>query len=94
MSPYPFDVIVNLTRSKGSHCRPPIDHFLCNFSSSYSSRDHESPSSQTLQSSDGTIFISSHDPYGVRLGSGGGTIAALAEAHEAYYITTLTLTAK
>jgi len=35
-------------------------------------------------SANGTIFISSCDPYGTRLGSGGGTLSALAEAHEAY----------
>ncbi len=44
-----------------------------------------SSSSQSLHSTDGTIFLSSCDPYGARLGSGGGTIAALAEANEAYY---------
>ena len=37
-----------------------------------------------LQSNNGTIYISSCDPYGARMGSGGGTIAALAEADYAY----------
>ncbi|KAL7458250.1 hypothetical protein ACHAWC_009791, partial [Mediolabrus comicus] len=52
-----------------------------------SSSLESSPSSSggTLISTDGTIFISSCDPYGTRLGSGGGTLAALAEAREAYY---------
>lgn len=35
-----------------------------------------------FQTPDGTIFVSSCDPFGARLGSGGGTIAALSEADE------------
>ena len=35
-----------------------------------------------FQTPDGTVFVSSFDPYGARLGSGGGTIAALARADE------------
>ncbi|EJK67806.1 hypothetical protein THAOC_11109 [Thalassiosira oceanica] len=36
----------------------------------------------TFQTPDGTIYVSSCDPFGARLGSGGGTIAALSEADE------------
>ena len=39
----------------------------------------------TIDDNGGPMFISSCDPYGSRLGSGGGTIAALAEAREAYH---------
>ena len=44
----------------------------------------EDESSGIFQSANGTIFISSYDPYGCRMGSGGGTIAALAEADKVY----------
>ncbi len=37
-----------------------------------------------MKCSDGTIVISSCDPYGTRIGSGGGTVAAMAEADEVY----------
>ena len=35
-----------------------------------------------FQAPDGTTYVSSYDPYGARLGSGGGTIAALSQADE------------
>ena len=46
--------------------------------------DNNDSAPVVLQSNNGTIYISSCDPYGARMGSGGGTIAALAEADYAY----------
>jgi galactokinase/mevalonate kinase-like predicted kinase len=89
----PFDIIVItspdekasvavrelIISSCGVFSSPPPDDSAAASPSSSSSQ------TQPLHSADGTIFISSCDPCGTRLGSGGGTIAALAEAHEAYY---------
>ncbi len=90
MSPSsPFDVIVITSPDQKAAIavRELILSSCGNFSSSSRSRD-DTFSSQPLHLTDGTIFLSSCDPYGSRLGSGGGTIAALAEAHEAYYSAT------
>ncbi len=85
----PFDVIVITSPDeKAAIAVRELILSSCGDFSSSSRDDNPSSSSQPLHSSDGTIFLSSCDPYGARLGSGGGTIAALAEAHEAYYSAT------
>jgi galactokinase/mevalonate kinase-like predicted kinase/tetratricopeptide (TPR) repeat protein len=87
----PFDVIVITSPDQKAAvaARQLIISSCADFSSSLDSSQSSSSSSLssggTLISTDGTIFISSCDPYGTRLGSGGGTLAALYEAREAYY---------
>eukprot|EP00986_Skeletonema_menzelii_P014576 scaffold9781_cov80-Skeletonema_menzelii.AAC.3 len=86
MSPFDAIVITSPDQKAAIAVRELIISSCGNFCSSSSSTRDEESTSQTLHSSeDGTIFLSSCDPYGARLGSGGGTIAALAEAQEAYY---------
>eukprot|EP00984_Skeletonema_dohrnii_P037983 scaffold40707_cov228-Skeletonema_dohrnii-CCMP3373.AAC.2 len=79
----PFDVIV--ITSPDQKAAIAVRELIISSCGDFSSSHTDDLSSPTLRSTDGTIFISSCDPYGARLGSGGGTIAALAEAHEAYY---------
>ena len=84
----PFDVIVITSPDhKAAVAARQLIISSCGdfFSSSLESPSSLSSCGGTLISTDGTIFISSCDPYGTRLGSGGGTLAALAEARETYY---------
>eukprot|EP00804_Cyclotella_cryptica_P003724 CCRYP_008896-RB/>CCRYP_008896-RB protein AED:0.00 eAED:0.00 QI:323/1/1/1/1/1/2/1766/1214 len=78
----PFDVIVITSPDEKSALavRELIISSCGQFPSNYL---EENASTSVLESKDGTLYISTSDPYGVRMGSGGGTIAALAEAdHE------------
>jgi fucokinase len=83
----PFDVIVITSpdHKAAIAARQLIISSCADFSSSSESPSSSSSDGGTLISTNGTIFISSCDPYGTRLGSGGGTLAALAEARTAYY---------
>ena len=76
-----FDVIV--ITSPDQTAATAVQQLILSSCGDFSNNDLST--SPTLHATDGTIFLSSCDPYGARLGSGGGTIAALAEAHEAYY---------
>ncbi|EED86683.1 predicted protein [Thalassiosira pseudonana CCMP1335] len=84
----PFDIIV-ITSPDAAAARAVRNLILSScgqFPSNYLGHhnDDNNDDSNILQSSDGTIFISSCDSFGARLGSGGGTIAALAEADDVY----------
>lgn len=80
----PFDVIVITSPDlESSHAVRDLIKSSCG---DFSSRiqDVTLRNENAMRASDGTIFVSSYDPYGARMGSGGGTIAAMAEADEVY----------
>ena len=78
----PFDVIV--ITSPDAEAAHAVRGLIKSSCGDFPSCQQPQTEDSVLQSSDGTLFISSCDPYGARMGSGGGTIAALAEADEAY----------
>ncbi|KAL9186619.1 hypothetical protein ACHAXT_005857 [Thalassiosira profunda] len=81
----PFDVVV-ITSPDAPSARAAREliRSSCGAFPSADPSEEDVSDGSVLQSADGTLFVSSCDPYGARMGSGGGTIAALAEADEAY----------
>jgi len=88
----PFDVIVITSpdTQAATAAQELIISSCGNFSSTSTktladqNQNYDNYAPVVLQSNNGIIYISSCDPYGARMGSGGGTIAALAEADYAY----------
>jgi len=87
----PFDVIV--ITSPDTQAATAAQELIISSCGDFSSISTKTLADQTqndndapvvLQSNNGVIYISSCDPYGARMGSGGGTIAALAEADYTY----------